>query len=233
MSVSRVAVIGGGISGLLAAWELTGGDGARAPGRPDHPGRKASADWGGPLRSETFGRRGRSRPRWISRSPTPKRSISAHAVDRRIARAPSAGRGGGVWARGRGSPAPEGWRWPVPSRFLASARSGILGVRGVAGWPGTPSCPGPTCVGPSAPVVGPLVAQQAGGGGGRPLVDPLIGGIHAGSSRDMSTTAIFPPLLAAAQRRGSLMRALRAEVPARVPMHHRCSGAGRWHVSRW
>jgi oxygen-dependent protoporphyrinogen oxidase len=46
------------------------------------------------------------------------------------------------------------------------------------------------------------------------LVDPFIGGIHAGSVDDMSTTATFPPLLAAAQRRGSLMRALRAEIPA-------------------
>jgi oxygen-dependent protoporphyrinogen oxidase len=33
----------------------------------------------------------------------------------------------------------------------------------------------------------------------------------------MSAAAVFPPLLAAAQRRGSLMRALRAEVPAPDP----------------
>ena len=45
------------------------------------------------------------------------------------------------------------------------------------------------------------------------LTDPLIGGIHAGSVDDMSAAATFPPLLAAADRRGSLMRALRAEVP--------------------
>ena len=49
------------------------------------------------------------------------------------------------------------------------------------------------------------------------LVDPLIGGIHAGSVDDMSAAAVFPPLLAAAQRRGGLMRALRAEVPAPDP----------------
>jgi oxygen-dependent protoporphyrinogen oxidase len=49
------------------------------------------------------------------------------------------------------------------------------------------------------------------------LVDPLIGGIHAGSVDDMSAAAVFPPLLAAAQRRGSLMRALGAEVPPAQP----------------
>jgi oxygen-dependent protoporphyrinogen oxidase len=65
--------------------------------------------------------------------------------------------------------------------------------------------------------VGPLVARKL----GRPvvdtLVDPLIGGIHAGAVDDMSAAAVFPPLLAAAQRRGSLMRALRAEVPPPQP----------------
>jgi oxygen-dependent protoporphyrinogen oxidase len=49
------------------------------------------------------------------------------------------------------------------------------------------------------------------------LVDPLVGGIHAGSVDDMSAAATFPPLLAAAQRRGGLMRALRAEVPPPDP----------------
>ena len=49
------------------------------------------------------------------------------------------------------------------------------------------------------------------------LVDPLIGGIHAGSVDDMSTAAAYPALLVAAQRRGSLMRALRAEMPAPDP----------------
>ena len=62
--------------------------------------------------------------------------------------------------------------------------------------------------------IGPLVARKLGPAGwSTRLVDPLVGGIHAGSVDDMSAAAIFPPLLAAAQRRGSLMRALRAEVP--------------------
>jgi protoporphyrinogen/coproporphyrinogen III oxidase len=52
------------------------------------------------------------------------------------------------------------------------------------------------------------------------LVDPLIGGIHAGDTRLMSTAAVFPALLDAAARGGSLMRALReatASPPAVVP----------------
>ena len=65
--------------------------------------------------------------------------------------------------------------------------------------------------------IGPLVARKLGQRVVDALVDPLIGGIHAGSVDDMSAAAVYPPLLAAAQRRGGLMRALRAEVPAPDP----------------
>jgi oxygen-dependent protoporphyrinogen oxidase len=65
--------------------------------------------------------------------------------------------------------------------------------------------------------IGPLVARKLGQAVVDVLVDPLIGGIHAGSVDTMSAAAVFPPLLDAAQRRGSLMRALRAEVPAPDP----------------
>jgi protoporphyrinogen/coproporphyrinogen III oxidase len=41
------------------------------------------------------------------------------------------------------------------------------------------------------------------------LVDPLVGGIHAGDTRRMSAAAVFPALLEAAAHPGSLMRALR------------------------
>ena len=41
------------------------------------------------------------------------------------------------------------------------------------------------------------------------LVDPLVGGIHAGGVSDMSAAAVFPLLLAVAQRRAGFMRSLR------------------------
>lgn len=65
--------------------------------------------------------------------------------------------------------------------------------------------------------IGPLVARKLGQSVVDVLVDPLIGGIHAGSVDNMSAAAVYPPLLDAAQRRGSLMRALRAEVPPPNP----------------
>jgi oxygen-dependent protoporphyrinogen oxidase len=55
------------------------------------------------------------------------------------------------------------------------------------------------------------------------LVDPLIGGIHAGDTRHMSAAAVYPPLLDADARRGSLMRALRM---AAVPTTETSAGGG-------
>ncbi len=61
---------------------------------------------------------------------------------------------------------------------------------------------------------------------GRPvvdrLVDPLIGGIHAGDVDELSAAATFPLLLAADQQPGSLIRRLR-RVPARSTSFDRSS----------
>ena len=56
------------------------------------------------------------------------------------------------------------------------------------------------------------------------LVDPLIGGIHAGDTAQMSTAAVFPALLDAAMQHGSLMRALRPVASPVTPTTS--SGAG-------
>jgi oxygen-dependent protoporphyrinogen oxidase len=215
MPVTRVAVIGGGISGLVAAWELTGGDGGPRHEAPQITLVESSARLGGPLHSETFG------GGVVDLGPDgflgrrPEALDLCHAIGLGESLVPIGGRGAGVWARGRVRPLPEGLALGVPSRFWPSARSGILGLRGVAGLARDALLPRPDLRGPIGDrSVGPLVAHKLGRRVVDRLVDPLIGGIHAGSVDDMSTTATFPPLLAAAQRRGSLMRALRAEVPA-------------------
>ena len=93
-----------------------------------------------------------------------------------------------------------------------------MGVRGSLGLARDAVLPRPDVRGPIGDrAIGPLVSRKLGRRVVDLLVDPLIGGIHAGSVDDMSAAATFPPLLAAAQRRGGLMRALRAEVPAPDP----------------
>ena len=117
---------------------------------------------------------------------------------------PIAARGASVWARGRLRALPEGHALGIPTRFWPTARSGIVGVRGDARpRPRRRAAPArhPRTRSATAPSARSWRASSA-GGSSTPLVDPLIGGIHAGSVDDMSAAATFPPLLAAAQRTG-------------------------------
>jgi oxygen-dependent protoporphyrinogen oxidase len=215
MPASRVVVVGGGISGLAAAWELTGGAGGADPGAPEVVVLEASPRLGGALRSEPFG------GRTVDLGPDgflgrrPEALALCEEIGLSGSLVPIGDRGAGVWARGRVRPLPEGLALGVPTRFWPAARSGILGPRGQLALARDKVLPRPDLRGPIGDrSVGPLVARKLGQRVVDRLVDPLIGGIHAGSVDDMSTAAVFPPLLAAAQRSGSLMRALRQEVPA-------------------
>jgi len=211
----RVVVVGGGVSGLAAAWELTGGhDGPSAAG-PDVMVVEATDRLGGALRTEVFG----GRPVDVGPDGFLGRRPEALDLCREVGLAdslvPVGGRGAGLWSRGRIRRLPEGLALGIPTRWWPTARSGILDGRGQLGLLRDAVLPRPDLRGPIGDrSIGPLVARKLGSGVVNLLVDPLIGGIHAGSVDDMSAAATFPPLLAAAQRRGSLMRALRAEVPA-------------------
>jgi oxygen-dependent protoporphyrinogen oxidase len=217
MAVEQVVVVGGGISGLAAAWELTGGATPR-PGAPAVTVLEASPRLGGPLQSDEVGGRvvDLGPDGFLGRRP------EAVGLCREIGLAdalvPVAARGASVWARGRLRPLPEGHALGIPTRFWPTARSGIVGVRGSLGLARDALLPRPDVRGPIGDrAIGPLVSRKLGQRVVDMMVDPLIGGIHAGSVDDMSAAATFPPLLAAAQRRGGLMRALRAEVPAPDP----------------
>ncbi len=217
MASARVVVVGGGISGLTAAWELTGG----AERRADAPGvvvLESSSRLGGALRSDDFGGRA------VDMGPDgflgrrPEAVDLCHELGLADMLVPIAGRGASVWARGRLRALPEGLALGIPTRLWPTARAGVLGFRGQLGLARDAVLPRPDVRGPIGDrSIGPLVARKLGQRVVDTLVDPLIGGIHAGSVDDLSAAAVFPPLLAAAQRRGGLMRALRAEVPAPDP----------------
>ena len=217
MPAGHVVVVGGGISGLAAAWELTGGTQPRGDA-PHVTVLEAGARLGGVIRSDAFD------GRTVDMGPDGFLGRRTEAVDlcREVglgdALVPIAARGASVWARGRLRALPEKLALGIPTAFWPAARSGILGVRGQLGLARDALLPRPDLRGPMGDrAVGPLVARKLGRRVVDTLVDPLIGGIHAGSVDDMSAAAVFPPLLAAAQRRGGLMRALRAEVPAPDP----------------
>src|SRR6516162_74486 len=219
----RVVVVGGGISGLAAAWELTGGSeggpaGPAAAGAPEVVVLEASERLGGALRSEPFaGRTVDMGPDgFLGRRPEAIELCLEVGLGETLQ--PIGARGASVWARGRLRPLPERLALGIPTRFWPTARSGTLGLRGQLSLARDALLPRPDVRGPMGDrSIGPLVARKLGQSVVDVLVDPLIGGIHAGSVDNMSAAAVYPPLLHAAQRRGSLMRALRAEVPAPDP----------------
>jgi oxygen-dependent protoporphyrinogen oxidase len=217
MSARRVVVVGGGISALAAAWELSGGA-LPAADPPQVTLLEATGRFGGALGSGELAGRvvDMGADGFLGRRPEAVDLCQEAGLG--AALVPVAARGASVWSRGRLRVLPEGHAMGIPTRFWPTARSRILSVGGSIALARDAVLPRPDLRGPIGDrAIGPLVARKLGHKVVDTLADPLIGGIHAGAVDDMSAAAVFPPLLAAAQRRGSLMRALRAEMPPPDP----------------
>jgi oxygen-dependent protoporphyrinogen oxidase len=214
MSPRSVVVVGGGIAGLSAAWELSGGE-RPDPGAPRITVLESAGRLGGPLHSEPFA------GRMVDVGPDGFLGRRPEAVglcrelglgDQLVAIGAS---GASVYARGQLRALPTGLVLGLPTRWWPVARSGVLGPAGSMRLLLDAVAPRPDRRGPLGDrALGPLVARRLGRRVVDVLVDPLVGGIHAGSVADMSTAAALPLLLAVASRRGGLMRALRHGSPA-------------------
>ena len=215
-----VVVVGGGIAGLAAAWELaTGGPNGRRPrvlvlesgGRT---GGKLRTEWfaGGPVDVGADG--------FLARRPEAVELCSEIGMSDELE--PVGPRGASVWARGKLRALPEGMVLGVPTRLAPLLRSGILGPPALARVALDRILPRPDIRSPIGDrAIGPLVAHKLGHRVVDVLVDPLVGGIHAGTTADMSAAAVFPMLLTAAQRRGSFTRSLRRVAQESAPAETR------------
>jgi len=206
--VTRVLVVGGGISGLAAAWELTHpSDGAPAVAVTLV---EAAGRAGGVIATEPFAGidLDRGPDAFLARVPAAAQLAREAGLGDELV-APGSGQAW-LWTRGRLRRLPTGLALGVPVDLVALARSGVLPVWAVARaaldliLPGQP-------VGPDEDVaVGELVRRRLGAAVQLGLVDPLVGGINAGHTDHLSAAVSAPQLLAAARRDRSLIRALRA-----------------------
>ncbi len=201
-SQPRVVVVGGGITGLSAAWTLSS-----TPAEVVVV--EATGRLGGKVRTEDFaGQRVDVGPdAFLARVPDATDLCRALGLGDELV-APASGRAF-IWATGRLRPLPEGLVLGVPTELGAVARSRLLSPLGLAR-------AGLDRVLPATPAegdrsVGELVTARLGRELLDQLVDPLLGGIHAGDSRQLSVAATAPQLEAAAGRSGGLMRGLRAQ----------------------
>lgn len=205
-----VVVVGGGITGLAAAWELSGGAGGPRPGSPSVVVLDAAERPGGKLQTVSIGGRAvdAGPDGFLGRRPEAVELCRELGLDDELV--PIARSGAAVWVGGRRRDLPSGLALGVPTRYLPVARSGILGVRGSLRLLVDLVAPRRDVRGPLGDrAIGPLVAHKLGRRVVDRLVDPLVGGIHAGTVADMSAAAVYPLILAVAQQRGGFMRHLR------------------------
>jgi oxygen-dependent protoporphyrinogen oxidase len=211
-----VAVIGGGMAGLSAAWELSqqhDGD------TPSIVVLEAGSRPGGKVRSTEFCGRtvDLAADAFLARRPEASGLCDELGLtDALVAPGTS---GASLWIRDRLRLMPDGVNLGVPTKAWPAIRSGILGPAGllragfdlVAPHRGDQRDTQDRSVGD---IVGSRLGQQV----VERLVDPLVGGIHAGGIVDLSAEATFPALLAAGRQSGSLIRALRRPpTPGQTP----------------
>ncbi len=212
-----VAVIGAGIAGLAAAWELV--DASERAGTPAPMVRvfESGHRIGGKLRATEFAGRtvDLAADAFLARRPEATELCRELGLADQLV--PVGASGASIWARGRLRPMPGGLNLGVPTRWWPLARSGILSpleslaaARDVV----VPHRGGSPVFGDRS--VGEIVEERL----GRPvvdrLVDPLIGGINAGGVDDLSAAATMPVLIAASLQPGSLMHRL-GRIPPAAP----------------
>lgn len=219
-----VAVLGGGITGLAAAWALVRDAGPLAGGderalAPHVIVLEASERFGGRLGTVRFAGLpvDTGGDAFITRQP------AAEALCRELGLGdelvPPATSEASVWVRGKLRRLPSGLALGVPTDLLALARSGIVSPAGVVRAAADLVLPRhPQRVrqasepGDGVPASDPSVADVLGSRLGREvlecLVEPLVGGINAGSVARLSFAAVAPQLAAALDGQRSAVRAL-------------------------
>jgi oxygen-dependent protoporphyrinogen oxidase len=199
----HVVVLGGGISGLVTAMRLR----EAADGAPEVTLIEAGDRLGGKIWTRDLdGRPVEAGPdAFVVRVPAMSRLVTDLGLDRALV-AP-AGLGAYVWTRGALRRLPTGTAFGVPDRVLPLVRSGLLSPRGLAR-------AGLDLVLPQLPVpvdptVDELLRPRFGSEFAELLVEPLVGGVHAGSTRQLSARSVVPDVEALARGNRSLFLALR------------------------
>ncbi|MEX2658763.1 MAG: protoporphyrinogen oxidase [Acidimicrobiales bacterium] len=201
----HVAVVGGGIAGLAAAHELADRDGVTTTVL------EAAAHLGGKVRTEPFaGSELDTGPdSFLARRPEALRLCAELGLTDRL-ESPATG-GAWLWVGGRLRPIPKATLLGLPTDIVAVARAGVLSPVGLARLAASPLLA--RARQPLAPGVdrslGSVIRRGLGDEVHERLVDPLVGGINAGNTDELSIDAVAPQLAAAARRSPDLMAGAR------------------------
>jgi len=209
----EIVVVGGGIAGLSAAWELIS-----TPNPPRVTVLEAADRVGGKIGSVEVG--GRVFDAGPDGALARRNEVVALATELSLGGdiVPIQASGASVYARGQVRALPSGLQFGVPTDPKALRESHVLSTKGYLRVLRDRFAPVPASRGPLQDrAIGNLVETKLGHEVVATLVDPMLGGINAGRVAEMSAAAVFPPLLEAGQERGSLMAALKALSPPPPP----------------
>ena len=198
--MTRVAVVGGGITGLVAAREL-------ALAGADVVVLEQGARWGGKLDRTLVDEVAldTGAESVLARRPEALRLITALGLDAQRVH-PTAAKPQ-LLVEGRLHALPPSLQGvPVAVEPLAD----LLTPQGYAYAAGEPGRPAPPLAGDVT--IGGYVAERFGPEVTDRLLEPLLGGVYAGRSRDLSFAAVAPDLFARARTGGSLLEHARASL---------------------
>lgn len=201
----RVVVVGGGMTGLAAAWELH-----RHPSRPEVTLIEATQRLGGKIRATPFAGLpavDEGADAFLARVPWATELCAELGLDDLVS--PATGRAY-VWWNRRMHRIPDGLVLGVPKGLGGLARSSLMT------WPGKARAAIEPLV-PRRPTddeLGATIRYRFGAEVLERLVGPLVGGINAGDADRLSLAATTPQLAEAARRSRSLLLALRRTPPA-------------------
>jgi oxygen-dependent protoporphyrinogen oxidase len=209
---AHVAVVGGGITGLAAAWELS------ADPTVTVSVLESSHRFGGRIRTSPFAGRmlDEGADAFLRRVPEGVAlATELGMADRLVSPAVTSAL---VWSHEQLRPLPAGLVLGVPTNADALDGAGILTEAAVAAVRAEADLAGAPLVGDES--VGSLIRRRYGDEVLEQLVEPLVGGINAGEADRQSVDAVVPQIAAAAHRSPSLTRgfaALAADVASGTP----------------
>ncbi len=200
----RVAVVGGGIAGLAAAFFLreAGATVTVFEGSPRLGGKLAVSDLAGVAADE-------GAEALLTRRPEGTDLIQAVGLGGELV--PAGTSKASIWSRGTFHDLPGRQFMGVPADFGTLAASGLLSDDGLARARLDATLPATPPDGDVA--VGAEVAARFGQEVVDRLVDPLLGGVYAGRSEELSFEATMPALAAAARQHASLAAAAGTLMP--------------------
>jgi oxygen-dependent protoporphyrinogen oxidase len=208
VSRASVVIVGGGIAGLSAAWELSGAKDGPNKDSPRVEIIEAESRIGGVLQTTQFAGRtiDLGADGFLSRRPEAVEMVTELGSSNQLETVDASG--ASLWLRGALDELPTGLMLGIPTSSGQLAGVKGLSFRARLDAARDQRLPIHMNVGNDA-TIGDIVRTKLGRELAYQFIEPMVGGIQAGRIDQLSARSVFPALLTAAQKGGSLMKALR------------------------